>query len=71
MKTHSNGTLEQYKARLVAKGFTQGYGIKYLDTFAHMAKIIILPQNPTCFIVVAIHLNVVKGYMRDLTHYLP
>ncbi|KAF5939903.1 hypothetical protein HYC85_021070 [Camellia sinensis] len=34
VKTHSDGSLEQYKARLVAKGFLQEYDIDYEEIFA-------------------------------------
>lgn len=38
VKTHSEGSLEQYKARLVAKGFSQEYEVDYEETFAFVAK---------------------------------
>ena len=39
IKTHSNGSIEQYKARLFAKSFTQEYEIDYEETFAPVARI--------------------------------
>ena len=38
IKTHSDGSIEQYKAHLVAKGFTQEYKIDYEETFASVAQ---------------------------------
>ena len=39
IKTHSDGSIEQYKTRLVAKDFTQEYGIDYEETFTSVARI--------------------------------
>lgn len=39
LKYKSDGSLDRYKARFDAKGYTQTYGIDYLETFAHVAKI--------------------------------
>ena len=38
VKYKAVGLLERYKASLVAKGYTQTYGIRYLETFALVAK---------------------------------
>ena len=42
IKYNSNGTVEHYKAQLVAKGFTKCEGIAYKETFASIAKPIIV-----------------------------
>lgn len=39
VKYKADGTLDRNKTRLVAKGFTQTYGIDYLETFEHVAKL--------------------------------
>ena len=38
VKYKSDGAIDRYKARLVAKGYAHTYGIDYLETFAHVAK---------------------------------
>ena len=37
IKTHSDGSIEQYKAHLVAKGFTLEYGINYEEIIGPVA----------------------------------
>jgi hypothetical protein len=42
IKLCSDGTLDRYKARLVSPGNMQVYGVDYEETFAPMAKMIIV-----------------------------
>jgi hypothetical protein len=53
LKYQSDGTLEHYKAGLVTKGFTQHEGIDYKETFAPVAKLIIV----RCLLVVVVVCN--------------
>lgn len=39
VKYSANGTLERYKVRLFVEGYTQMYGMDYVETFAHVAKL--------------------------------
>lgn len=42
LKFHPNGTIERFKARVVAKGYSQVEGFNYHETFAHIAKLVIV-----------------------------
>ena len=42
-KYRVDGTFKRYKVWLVAKGFMQSYYIVYLETFAPIAKLDIIP----------------------------
>ena len=42
IKYRSNGSLEHYEAHLVAKRYAQQEGINYLDTFSHVAKLVMV-----------------------------
>lgn len=42
IKYHYDDSIEIYKAHLIAKGYTQVQGIDYHDTFAHVAKLVII-----------------------------
>ena len=42
MKYNADGTIERHKARLVAKGYAQQKGVDHIDTFAPVAKLVIV-----------------------------
>jgi len=39
MKYCPNSTVDKYKVGLIARGFTQTYGVDYLETFYHVARL--------------------------------
>lgn len=45
VKYKSDGTVKRYNARLVVNGYTQTYEIDYQETFASVAKMIIVRIN--------------------------
>ena len=42
LKRDEQGQITQYKARQVAKGFEQEYGVNYEQTFASIAKLMVI-----------------------------
>ena len=42
MKYKADGSTDRYKARLVAKGFAQTHNVDYQETFASVAKSILV-----------------------------